>query len=703
MSVSITGFDYFLKQVKPELQSITTYFFTSVFDLYQDDLKRIPSQLVLLARQFTDDKEKALYITALEHVQHSQTQMVNTFAFHLLESMQFFSGENIAQINSAQVEYNFNALETHARENERLLRSVTLQLTERNKALLDSLHQSLEQALAVRIEHLLSPFNPMFICHALHASLSLQGVHSRVKKEMVQIFADTFFLALDKVYIAIQQQFQQAGFNGQSSAQHMPIDDNIDVFDMDFNEILLNGIIPADFSRAAYIPLQTMTDNVLTQKELLNLLAGIQKGYDPTTDGLLITHIKHRLSVDALAGKIAAPSLRDENIINLVGLVFQKIAYTLNEKTADLLLRLTVPFARVLLSDELLLHDSNHPARVFLNTLIALAHSNPDDVLAFKQVQLFTTKTLLRYQGDNQLFKDLSLEADTLLQKYQDAVPQSLVDIAAQLRKEEKQQLARKAIASFVYRLTEKIQHKLRFHLLLDIFLQEIFFAIYGSAGKDSIEWKNAVHFIHRLLSLLDNSDSKAFNSAKKELTATVKTLNRYLHDLGISMLWRRSFFDQMQAIQILLNRGIRLAEIDENQLPQTQAIDIIIEHYESEWAAQQSQAYTLGHQHEHAKAISTPLNSRAEATSLVDSLANGQWMNIVLEGQRTPCFLSHISQSRGAYIFYNRQHQKLFERQRNDLIEDFLTGFACLIERNTSFDAALAHLIQQLKTRQAI
>lgn len=703
MSVSITGFDYFKEQVQPELRAVVDYFFTATFNLYQVDVKQIPSRLVQAARQFTEEKEKTLYITALEQVQNAQAQMLNTFAFHLLESMQYFSGENIAQINSAQVEHNFNALETHAREDELLLRSLTSQLAERNKVTLDSLHQSLEQALDIRIEPLLSPFNTMFICHALHASLCLQGVHSRVKKEILHVFAESFFVSLDGLYANMLAQFQQLGFSGHSSSGVNADGPTSDTFDMDFNEILLSGVIPADFSGAAYIPLQTMTDNVLSQKELLALLASLQKGYDPITDGLLITHIKHRLSVDALSGKIAAPSLRDENVINLLGLTFQKLAYTVDEQTADLLLRLSVPFTRVLLCDELLLHDKSHPARAFLNALIELAHSNPDDVLVFKQVQLYVTKTLMRYQGDTQLFVDLSREVEALLEKYQSTAPQSLDDIAAQLRAEEKQQLVRKAIASFVHRLSDKINHKLRFYLLLDIFLQEIFFSIYTDAGKDSIEWQNALRFVQRLVSLLDNSDSDAFNAAKKELAATVKTLNRYLNDLGISMLWRRNFFDQMQEIQILLNRGIQLSELKDEQLKHTHAVDIIIDHYESEWAAQKVDSYTIGHQHTQAKPIGPVANSRIAAETLVDNLHSGQWINIRLNDKRTPCFLSHISQSRGVYIFYNRQHQKLFERQRNDLIEDFLTGSAFLIERSASFDAALHSLIQQLKTRQLL
>lgn len=696
MRASITGFDYFKQQVQPELQAIVSDFFHSVLSLYQNHSAHIPPLLVQAARQFTEEKEKALYIQALEQVQQAQAPMLNTFAFHLLEGLQYFSGENIAQLDSAQVEHNFTVLEAYAREDDLLLHSLTVQCIKHNQNTLDALHEYVERALAIRIEPLLSPFNPMLIAHALHASFAVKGIHSRVKKTIFSSFNDSFFQPLEGIYAHALGQFQSLSSSLQLDDSDAHPDSSA-AFDIDFNETLLHGVIPADFNSTTPAP-HTNANKELTQKELLTLLASIQKGYDPATDGLLIHHLKHQLTMDATGDNIAAPSLRDQNIINLLSLIFRQLANTVDEKIADLLLRLCVPYARILLCDELLLHDQQHPARTFLNALMQLAHSNPNDLLAFKQVQLFVTKVLMRYTGEEQLFSDLGRELETLLSHYQYSAPQCLDDIAAQAEDEERQQQLRQAIASFVHRLTQNLNHELSFQQLLDIFLQDLLYSIYTKQGKNSIEWKNALQLIQQLLRLFDSSDNVAFKAAKKELSTTVASLNRYLTALGISPLWRRSFFDQMKEIQILLNRGVQLHDIHNEQLQYTHAIELMIEHYESAWAAATIDSYTIGHQHTEEKAIVPLAPSRENAEAIIDNLRRGQWINIMINSQRTPCFFSQISQKTHRYIFYNRQHQKLFERQREDLIDDFYRGFAFLSEHTTSFDSALHSLIKQLK-----
>lgn len=698
MSATVTGFDFFLKQVKPELQVITEMWFGAVFDRYTIAIKALQPLLIQSARQQKDEKDKQPYMTALEQIQRFQPQMVNAFAFHLLESLQIMTGENTGQMNGAQVQNAFNALSQQGREDEIYLKTITEQCLNFNSEQLTLLRLSLQQSLSISIDYVTSPFNPVFICNALASSLRIQHVHSKIKREMLVLFDQHIFKDLHTAYQEILVQFQALGIRPNAHSKPDDLPDVLDVIDAGFNDLLMHGIVPAVLNSGVYIPMQSASNNLLGNKSLDQLLAGLQKGYDPYTDGLLINHLKDLISIDNSFGKSPAIALRDENIINLTGLLFRQIADSTDGRIGDLIMRLSVPYTRLILGDELFFHDKNHPARLMLSKLMQLLHNNPDDGLAYKQVQLYATKILMRFSGDNSIFNELSDDLSDRLAQYQQQPEHNLDHITRQLREEEKLQLIDKAISALINKQTSMISRKLRFHVLLDIFLHQIFTTLYRQHGKDSLEWKNAQHFLAALVPALDNRNQEAFATAGKKMAELVKMLNRYMHDCGISMEWRRSFFDQMQEIHLLLARGKQLKQIDEDDLKFTAAIDVIIDHYESERSAQLIEMAIIGHEHKKRRQAFAPEINEMEATEAIRQLNNGQWVNIMIDDRRTPCFLSHYASQRQRFIFCNRQLQKLFERSIDDMLQDFMSGFAQSLVKTDSFDRAFIHVISSVK-----
>lgn len=697
---TITGFDFFLQQVRPELRSIADYSFTTIFNSYQDIIRQLQPYLVQAARQYQDEKEKALYITALEQIQRFQPQMTNAFAFHLLEAMQILTGETTGQMNSAQVMNAFNSLSQHGREDDLYLKHITEQCLTRNSARLGDLRQCLQTALGISIDVNSNPFSPVFICNALTSSLRIQQVHSRIRREILTLFNDALFTRLDDIYQALLQQLEKAGFIPKNTnSTHSSNTDILDIIDTAFNDLLTQHIIPAEFGKP-YQTLHRPYSHAMSLKAVDQLLESLQKGYDPQTDGTLSALISSRLTLDDKGNKDSTTLTRhDENIINLTGLLFRQIADSVEGRSGDLFLRLSIPYARLILQDELFFHDKNHPARLMLNKLTQLVHSNPDDGLAFKQAQFYTTKILMRFNGELSLFTELAGDIDERLTQYQQLPEQDLAKINQRMRKEEQQQLIQKAITALVSKHTHSLSRKLRFHVLLDIFLQQILLNVYQQHGKDSIEWKNVLHFISTLIPALDNRNRETFIAAGKHLAQTVKTLNRYLIDCHISNEWRRSFFDQMQEIHILLSKGNTLKNLDDDTLKHTPAIDIIIDHYESERTASIIETAIIGHEHKHRRPpIAVAISDPDKAMKKVSHLNIGQWINTIIDDRRIPCFLSHKSSQRKVLVFCNRQQQKLFERSENDLQQDFLTGYAGTLEKTDSFDEALRLVVKQLK-----
>lgn len=701
MAVNVAGFDFFLQQIKPELRGTTEFYFTELYQHYQRALEHLPAHLIEIARQFQDEREKSLFINALDQVQQNQKQMLNTFAFHMLEALQIITGESTGQMSAVQVKSTYDNFALQAQPDEIQLKQYGDNYLQEQQQNLQVLQQALENFLAVPIGNITNPFNPIYIFNAVHFSLRIKSVHSRAKLEVLTIFNEYLFSALKSIYSQVLKQFKQQGLL-QKSVQTQGQEQPEQLIDIECNELLINGVVPPTFSNKPYLSIRHNADAQLTPKALDQLLKQIQKGYDPHTDGLLIQHIKHVLQQDKSPEGLTAPDQQAENLINLVSLLFSHLAENTDSKIGDLLLRLTVPFCRIILSDELFFHDSKHPARTLLARLIQLIHSNLDHGLLFKQVQFYTAKLSLA-EPSQALLQELTETIETHLS--QQATPEfSLEKIAQQQKTEEQQRFLNLAVESLISTKTQTLSRKLNFHYLLEFFLQDIFIDIYQRFGQDSIEWQNAKQFLQLLIAALDSQrDKKAFLTANKLLNTTVKTFNRYLTELQIDPNWRRYFFEQMQEIQQRLLRGETLNDIDEGTLKHSRAIDTIIDHYESEKTAKLLETCIIGAEN---KTIVRPFTneiSNTDAQQIVQQLQQGQWINMMLDGRRTPCFMSYHAQQRNTYLFSNASYQKLFERDEQALIADFQAGYAALLNRHTQLAESILYVFRFIKQYQQL
>ena len=716
MAHRIEGFDYFLQQVAPDLRQLTGFAFDYLLDAYDHSMKELQPHMMEAARQRSSENEKARYIAALEQCLQLQPQMHNAFAFHLMEAFKVMSGQDAGTPSAEKILAELQARAEQGREDDNYLKKIAGKTLVFYADWLTTITDALQYTLGPRtVDQDNNPFNPLMICHALHASLKIIQIHSGIKTELYRLFEEQLLKRLTPFYQQLAQHLKEAGIPVTPPGETPTRDDHaipvlspadlvLDTIDSDFNAILDNGIVPDHYGNPDYQPMaQTGEDDAdtITATDLSRFLASLQKGYDPHTDGELPAHIKNQLQLESDQGRQLLLSRHDENIINLLNLAFRQLAETQDESIAYLFFRLQVPYTRLCLSDELFFHDSHHPARILLDKLIALTFTSHDEDTLFKQVQHCVTKIGLRYRGENALFREMIPVVDHYIDSNETPFAESRQQMTLAFEQAEKRRMAREAAKQAVLQQTDKLGHKLRFHTLMEKFWQQLLGNIYLYDGPDSDNWQQGLYLLECLVTVSSDNDMTAFKGLTRNLAHIIKQVSRLFSEHDINPEWKRTFFDQLQEIQILLMRGKTLADIDDDELSHTFAIDMIIDDYDSEMVADIDTA-TIGH--EHRRTADEPLipdnkkPGREAAAAFIRQLKPGQWINILHDNKRTPCFLSYYSRFRQSYIFCDRHNNKLFERARDELLNDFVTGYASVLDKTVNFEATLATVMARLK-----
>jgi hypothetical protein len=340
---------------------------------------------------------------------------------------------------------------------------------------------------------------------------------------------------------------------------------------------------------------------------------------------------------------------------------------------------------------------------MLIDKIISLSFSSHDHDILFKQMQHTTTKILLKYSGELSLFTDLCKAVDGYIESNKGPFDESKKAMTLQFETSENLRMARNAAGGLVEKFTSKLSKKLRFHIVVEKFWMETLANVYLSEGKDSKEWKTALYLLDCVLSATDDQDKAKFNKMNQDLPKLIKVISQYLLKHDIDSEWKTTFINQMQEIHSLLYKGESLKTIDDEDLSGAFDIDMIIDDYESEMVADLDTS-TIGFEHQKSKnADELLLMERSKipqdkaADHFLKQLQLGQWMNFLVDSKRTPCFLSYFSKLKETYIFCDRYNQKLFERERADLMKDLTSGYASTLDKTASFEATLAMVVSRV------
>lgn len=730
MTKTFEGFNFFLSQIKPGLKDVTSYAFGYLLEQYSAIINQAEGHLLKAARDLKNENEKARFIAAMEQCQHMKTGMISAFGHGMMEALKPMNGHPAEAQPNLYFQGSVNALASHAREDETFMLDATTKALRQYENFTNEIANALQKTLPeAGITRQNNPFNPMIIGNALFASLKITTMHSSAKKEILVLFEQQLLQTMAPFYTRVILHLKEAGIRvkmqgptlqSQSITPGTCDDDDIpllepvtlelDTIDSNFNNLIDNGVIAPHYHSKGYTPLELQYTAdpqkkiiIIPTKAIDQLLANLQKGYDPASDGELPDYIKSHLVIESRSGEVNVIRRHDENIINLVSLVFDEIAEGQDKRMADLFYRLKVPYTRLILTDELFFHDSTHPARELLDQLLLLSYSSHDDEILYRQLQTSIMKILMRYNGETLIFSDLVKVVKGYHENNKGPFSEGLEKMRQQLESEEQKRFAYSSVSELINQRSKRLTRRLRFHILLEKIMTGILANILLTEGNESRHWKLATKLLDIVLILTDKSESPHFSALSADLVNIVLKLSQFLSEHGVEPDRKKTFLDQFQEIQTLLAQGKKPGDIDDDELGYTFDVDMIIDDYDSEMVAGIDTS-RIGHEHKKS-ANARELELLAEnkrpprngVTAFVKNLKLGQWMNFVVDNERIPCSPGYYSRQKDSYIFCDRHNKKLFERKRDEIVEDMLAGFACPLETTLSFDGNLARVITKL------
>lgn len=723
MMKTFEGFDFFLSQVKPNLKEVTAFTFAFLLEQYKTIIDQAEGHLIKAARDLKVESDKARFIAAIEQCQRMKSGMVSAFGHGMMEALKPMHGHPTDAQPQLYFQGSVSALASHAREDETFMLGATTKSYKHYEVITNEIANALQKTLpGAAITRQNNPFNPMIIGNAIFASLKITSMHSSAKKEILVLFDNLLLKNLDSFYARILQHLNDAGIrvkmpntpDNSSSDDDIPLLEpatgELDTINSDFNALIEEGVIAPDYHTRHYTPLELRflddpQKKVITipVKAIDQLLANLQKGYDPASDGELPEYVKSHLVIESKSGEINVIRRHDENIINLISLVFDEIAKGQDKRMADLFYRLKVPYTRLVLTDSLFFHDTSHPAREFLDQLLALTYSTHDDETLYKQVQTSIMKILMRYNGESNLFNELLKTVKGYQENNRVPFTKSLEDIRLQLEADEQKHFAYNTVNELIAQRLKRLSRRLRFHILTEKIMAQVLVTILLRDGNESKTWQISSKLLDIILILTDKSESPHFKTLSDDLVNVIRKLSQFLSENGITPEHKKVFLDQLQEIQMLLAQGKKLSEMDDDELSHTFDVDMIIDDYDSEMVADIDTA-RIGSEHRkssNARELELiPENKRPpknSAIAFVKNLKLGQWMNFVVDNERIPCSPGYYSRQKDSYVFCDRHNKKLFERKRAEIVEDIVTGFACPLESTLSFDGNLARVITRL------
>ena len=722
MIKTFEGFDFFLSQVKPSLRELTSYAFFQLLNQYHNIIDQAQNQLIAAARLQNNENEKARFIAAIEQCQRMKGGMIAAFGHSLMEALKPLNGHAVEAQPQLAFQGSVNALASHAREDETFMLNAASKAARQYESLTNEISDVLEKELpSSRITRLNNPFDPMIISNAIFSSLKITSMHSSAKKEILVLFDEQMLQKMGNFYLQALQQMRESGLKVRTP--NAPADDEnndipllepeaaeLDTIESNFNTLLEDGIIPPQFNAGHYTPLEFLYADdkkqkivVIPVKKIDELLANLQKGYDPASDGALPEYLKSHLVIESKEGETYVISKQHENIINLVSLLFDQVAEGQDKLQADLFRRLKVPYTRLALTDGLFFHDSTHPARLLLNELLTLTYSTHDSDKLHKQLQTAIMKVLLKYNGEISLFDQLVKTVQNYQESNSELFAASTEQLRQQLEYEEKKRFAYSAVNDMINQRTKRLTRKLRFHVLAEKFFAETLVNILMNEGNESVHFQTGTKLLDIVLILSDKNDSPHFQKLSHSFPGIIQKLSQFLVNNGIDPERKTIFLDQLQEVQQLLAQGKKPADLDDDELSRTFDIDMIIDDYDSEMMADMD-TVIIGSEHQkfaNAKQLElVPEKLRPPQANIVAYVKNlnlGQWMNFVIDKERTPCTPSYFSKQKDSYIFCDRHNKKLFERKRGEIVQDILSGFACPLATTLSFDGNLARIISRL------
>jgi len=427
----------------------------------------------------------------------------------------------------------------------------------------------------------------------------------------------------------------------------------------------------------------------LPQQEPSNYTSGNLSAGDPLVVDLrsVIEHLLRTTS--SVDGKKPALNEMDEDLINLVSMLFEFILddYNLSAPIQVLISRLQIPILKVVIKDKTFFSKANHPARKLLNSLAraGIGWSASDEKTRdklYEQIHTIVLRILNEFDGDIALFDTLGEEFDQFLSR--ENRKSSLVE--QRTRESERGRIKSQKAQETVDQL---LQDKLAKHRVPDsireILLQGWSRVMFLAYLRNDLEhrWNQSVRVVDDLIWCLHpHLEDDERDQWVRVVPGLLKSLRAGLEEVS----YNSTKLDEMMAeLKHELTEAFRahaIAEARETSEEPEQELPVV-------------QQTAIERQQELEDAAA------AEYVIQIDAIEVGNWVEFnLVNGTSFRCKLSAIIEEADCFVFVNRMGLKVIEKTRIELAHEMHRGRLTTLEQGALVDRALDAVMGSLRRK---
>ena len=447
----------------------------------------------------------------------------------------------------------------------------------------------------------------------------------------------------------------------------------------------------------------------ISSHDLLRLLSHMQQ-YVPSSDLPDDFDLRNQLEqlltrVSMKSGKVRVVGVGDEDVINLIAMLFEFILDDRNLPSSlrALIGRLQIPMLKIAVIDKSFFSRGSHPARRLLNEIAsaALGWGGRDDYQRdslYVRVEQIVQRLLNDFVDDPAIFSELLVDflaftsderrrSELLEQRTRDAEEgRARAELARQrVQQELNQRLLGKILPEVVVRLLQEAWSKV---LLLTCLKH----------GDDSVEWQAGLAAMDDLIWSVElHEEPEARQRLLDLVPGLLKALREGLTSAAFDPFATSEFFSQLEALHVQAFQHF--------SRQQDEAAPGVPDSAEAEDAhgpamiqvVEEIVLIAAGDQPFNDPAPRLPEDDAGLAQ--VDKLRLGGWVEIQEdEEHKLRCKLAAIVEPSGRYVFVNRTGMKVLEKTRMGLAMEFRRGTIRMLDDALLFDRALESVLGNLR-----
>ncbi len=592
---------------------------------------------------------------------------------------------------------------------------------------LSQLTTRLNTLIPQRLTDATNPMGPALLCeYFLQAGRNL-GVEIKVKLIILKLFEKYVLADADHLYEEANQLLIAAGIlpelkaaparrvsdraaanvrSAQATEQNATTSQASRQLDQDVHEVFAALQELLSLVRSSVTPLHEAQADAkpISSQDLLRLLSHLQQ-YVPTPDAPDEQNVRNQLEqlltrVSVRSGKFRVVGVVDEDVINLIGMLFDFILDDRNlpDSLKALIGRLQIPMLKVAVIDKSFFSRGSHPARRLLNEIAsaALGWGGRDDYqrdTLYVRIEQVVQRLLNDFVDDPAIFSELLVDflaftgderrrSELLEQRTRDAEEgRARAELARQrVQQELNHRLLGKILPEVVVRLLQEAWSKV---LLLTCLKH----------GDQSPEWRAGLSAMDDLIWSVElHEEPDARQHLLDLVPGLLKALRDGLTSAAFDPFATSDFFSQLESLHVQAFQHFARHQDTQEDSASTSAPA-------AEMVAVVEEIVLIAPGEQPLSDSGVRLADDDAAVLQVDKLRVGCWVEVQEdEEHKLRCKLAAIIEPTGRYVFVNRTGMKVLEKTRMGLAVEFRRGAVRLLDDALLFDRALEAVIGNLR-----